>query len=186
MTAQKAFDSLVASGVWPALRQHGFRRPKYTFHREAALNWQVLNLQKSMYSDRDAVRFTVNVAVGLDRLRSGVLDWPDGKRPAESSCHLRERLGQLLVGRDTWWDVRPDTNLGELAEVVVVAIETAALPWLEERSDEVRLLELARDPARLQQEDWAMFGAIARFADSCGEMELAAAVRAQQARIFAD
>jgi len=91
-----------------------------------------------------------------------------------------------LIGRDTWWDVGSNTDLDELGEVVVAAIETAALPWLEERSDETRLLALARDPARLQDEDWGMFGAIARFANSHGNPELAAVIRAQQERTFAD
>lgn len=108
-------------------------------------NWEVVNLQRSYYSNREEVRFTVNLAVGLARLRDGLLTWADGKRPPEYRCHFRRRLGMLLNGRDTWWTVTPDTNVVELGESVVLALETYGLPWLEALSTEENLRSLAGD-----------------------------------------
>jgi hypothetical protein len=177
VTAEEAFDVLIAAHLWPRLREHDFRRTRYSFHRSAGRNWQVINFQKSAYSDRASVSFTVNVAVGLDLLRDGLRDWTAGKRPAESSCHLRERLGVLLVGEDTWWDVAPRSDLAALGDALVTAIEDAALPWLIERSDEDRLLALARDPVRLASEGWLTRTVLVALAEAQGESALAASIR---------
>jgi hypothetical protein len=141
--AQEAFEEMVAQHIWPPLKARGFKRTKGNFHRPVGDNWELVNLQRSYYSDREEVRFTVNLAVGIARLRDGLLTWADGKRPPEYHCHFRERLGMLLNGRDTWWSVTPDTNVVELADSVVLAIETYGLPWLEARSTDEGLRKLA-------------------------------------------
>jgi hypothetical protein len=64
MRAQEAFEEMLAEHIWPALKDKGFKRSKSTFHRPIYENWEVVNLQRSYYSDRYDVRFTVNVAVG--------------------------------------------------------------------------------------------------------------------------
>ncbi len=86
----------------PALLAVGFARTRSTFHRAVVPNWEVVNLQRSRSSDRARGRLTANLGVGLDVLRGGLLDWPDGKRPAESACHFRTRIGTLLTGNDQW------------------------------------------------------------------------------------
>lgn len=139
VTAQEAFDALIREHIAPALKARGFRRTRSTFHRPVGANWEVVNVQRSQFSDAGHIKLTVNVAVGIDRLRDGVLDWADGKRPPDHKCHLRARLGQLVTGQDVWWDLRPDTDLGELGESLLEAIEHHGLPWLEARSDDVQL-----------------------------------------------
>jgi hypothetical protein len=152
MRAQEAFEEMLAEHIWPALKDKGFKRSKSTFHRPIDENWEVVNLQRSYYSDRDEVRFTVNVAVGIERLREGALTWADDKRPPEYKCHFRERLGILLSGRDTWWSVTPDTNTAELAGSVLLAVERYGLPWLEARSTHERLRSLAVGDLRSEYE----------------------------------
>lgn len=152
MTAQDAFDEFLRAYIWPFLHDRGFKRSKSTFHRPVAANWQVVNFQKSVYSDRDAVRFTVNLAVGLDRLREGVHDWAEDKRPPEARCHLRERLGRLVSDRDVWWDVRPGLELASLAEAVTLALERYGLPWLDAHASDDAIAALLRDDARIREE----------------------------------
>lgn len=152
VTAQEKFDELVRDGVWPFLRAQDFKRTKANFHRAVGDNWQVVNLQKSAWSDRDSVRFTVNLAVAFDRLRDGVHDWAEGKRPPESRCHLRERLGFLLRDEDVWWDVDPRTDVAALADTINTALEQYALPWLDARSTDEALRELLRSDEGLRAE----------------------------------
>jgi uncharacterized protein DUF4304 len=143
--AQEAFEEMVAQHVWPPLKTRGFKRRKGNFHRPVGDNWEVVNLQRSYYANREEIRFTVNLAVGIASLRDGLLTWADGKRPPEYHCHFRRRLGLLLNGRDTWWTITPDTNVVALGESVVFAIETYGLPWLEALSSEENLRSLAGD-----------------------------------------
>jgi hypothetical protein len=139
VTAQETFDALIREHVAPALKEHGFRRTRSTFHRAVGANWQVVNVQRSQFSDAGDIKLTVNLAVGLDRLRGGERNWGDGKRPPDYKCHLRVRLGQLLTGDDVWWDLRPDTDLDQLGELLTDAIERDGFPWLEARSVDERL-----------------------------------------------
>jgi hypothetical protein len=152
LTAQEAFDELVRDGVWPALQSEGFKRTRATFHRPVGRNWQVIDLQKSKYSDRRSVSFTVNLAVGLDLLREGVRDWEEGKRPAQSRCHLGERLGYLLRGEDTWWEIRNRRHARKLARTLERALRSYAIPWLDARSTEDALAALVGQPEQLRAE----------------------------------
>jgi Domain of unknown function (DUF4304) len=152
VTAQDAFDRLVRDGVWPCLRAHGFKRTKSTFHRPTGENWQVVNLQKSRWSDRRSVEFTANLAVGLDRLRERQYDWAKGKRPPESRCQLRARIGDLLRNGDVWWELGPRTDLPALADTINTALERYAFSWLDARSTDDGLLALLRSREALRAE----------------------------------
>jgi hypothetical protein len=187
MRAQEAFDELVAEGVWPFLEPRGFMRSKYTFHRKAGPNWQVINLQKRASSDASRVVFTANLGVALDRIRTGTYDWAPGRRPAEYRCHLRERIGYLLRDEDTWWVVSADSNVVALAETITLVLELYAIPWLDARSSDQALVALVRDPASLQAERgperlrW-----LARLMDLLGEHDARRAVELESARRHAE
>jgi hypothetical protein len=79
--AQQRYDELVRAHLGPLLEEAGFKRSRTTFHRPVGANWEAVNLQKSAYSDSEHIRFTINVGVGIDRLRVGTSDWGEGKRP---------------------------------------------------------------------------------------------------------
>jgi hypothetical protein len=181
-SAQEAFESLVRDRVWPSLREHGFKRSRSTFHRRHGPNWQVVNLQKSEYSSRDEVSFTVNLAIGLESLREGVLSWPDGRRPAESKCHVRQRMGALLTGEDVWWDVTADGDIEQTAEAVRVALEQYGLPWLDAHTDDERLAAIANDPVALRATPPFVLHPIARLMRKRGDEGAAEAVEQELAR----
>jgi Domain of unknown function (DUF4304) len=185
--AQEAFDELVRDGVWPFLEARGFLPSRYTFHRKAGPNWQVINLQKRASSDASRVTFTANLGVALDRLRSGTYDWSPGRRPAEYRCHLRERVGYLLREDDTWWEVTADTNVVALAETITLVLELYAIPWLDARSTDAALVALVRDAAALRAEGgperlrW-----LARLMDLLGQHDARRAVEVESARRHAE
>ncbi|MEO9174734.1 MAG: DUF4304 domain-containing protein [Gaiellales bacterium] len=183
MRAQEAFDELVDGRVWPFLLTHDFKRSRYTFHRRHGANWQVINLQKSTRSSAEIVHFTANLGVALDRLRTGGYDWAPGRRPPEFRCHMRARVGQLLSGRDTWWDLSADSNTVALGETVTLVLELYAMPWLDARSTDEALIALARDPEALRDEPgqdplrW-----LSRLMGQLGEAEARRTVDAEAAR----
>jgi hypothetical protein len=183
MRAQEAFDELVDGGVWPLLLTHDFKRSKYTFHRRDGANWQAINLQKSTYSSAERVRFTVNLGVAVDRLRTGSYDWPAGRRPAEARCHFRVRAGQLLNERDTWWDISADSNVASLAETIGLVLTLYALPWLEAHSTDESLLAISRDPEALRDlrgNDSLRW--LSKLMGQLGELEARRTVDAESAR----
>lgn len=122
----------------------------------------------------------MNLAVGIDRLRQGVHDWSEGKRPIESRCHLRERLGLLLRGDDVWWEVDSRTDIRNLGESINTALERYALPWLGTRSSDEMLLALMRSQEQRQAEPIHHLYWIEKLAALLGEEALARAVAADR------
>ena len=89
------------------------------------------NLQKSAFSDREHIKFTINLGVGLTSERGGSRTWPDERPPPANKCHLGERIG--FAGgaeRDVWWDVESRSDLAVLAADVLERRSSEGLPWL--------------------------------------------------------
>ena len=144
---QSRFDEMVRLTIGPVLKSEGFLRTKYSFHRRVERNWEVINLQKSGFSDKAIVRFAANLGVGLDTLRGS--RWADDTRPPVNKCQLRERLGVLITGEDTWWwAVTQDTDITEMGEAIVSALRQYGLPWLDAHATNDRLRELVRTGAQ--------------------------------------
>jgi Domain of unknown function (DUF4304) len=124
---------MVRSEIAPSLKALGFKRTRATFHRSVDENWEVINLQRSQFSDRVHASFTVNLGVGVELLRVDDEAWPAGRRPVEYKCQFRSRIGELVdppPARDLWWDLDPETDAEFLGRQVVETIKKFALGWL--------------------------------------------------------
>lgn len=139
MTAQEAFSSLLREHIAPTLAARGFERAEGTFHRPVERNWEVIAVGHGRVFDSDHIKVSAHLAVGIDRLRGLGYDWADGARPAGGECHFGVELGRLLIGRDVWWDLRPETDVDMLGDTLNEAIRRYGLPWLEARSSDERL-----------------------------------------------
>jgi hypothetical protein len=179
---QERFDVMLRDNIWPHLRSLGFKRTRTTFHRAAGINWQVVNLQRSQFSNPGETSFTVNLGVAWEALRETKrgADWKPGRRPLEYQCQLRMRLGQLLVGRDHWWDLGPDTDVEQLGGAVVDAIERYGLPWLDEASDTEAYLD--KLIANLADEPWQHLYASQCLAQALSRPDAEAKIAAERER----
>jgi hypothetical protein len=127
--ARDTFKDLLGDRIAPWLRDRGFKRRDATFRRERDAGWQVVNFQRSRFSDAGVVRFTVSLGVGL-RLLHEKPPWASRGWPLEYECDFRERLGPLHKGDDHWWRVRPMLPPGRVAKDVLRGLEDAGLSWL--------------------------------------------------------
>lgn len=143
--AQDLYDEMVRNSIAPRMKARGFKKTRTNFHRNVGPNWEVVNLQRSAYSEADHVSFTVNLGVAFESIREAVRPsgWKQGTRPTEYACHLRQRLGLVLGDRDIWWDIFPETDVPALGDAVAEAIERFGLPWLERRSDDMAFRDQA-------------------------------------------
>lgn len=130
--AQDLFDEMVSAIVWPHLKARGFKRMKGNFHRPIGANWQVVNLQRSYYSESEHVSFTVNFGVVWERVRESVrwsrwkaerapLSRAESRRapcdPTSRSHRLeaaRRADGATRGSRDTRGRVEPATPRGQI------------------------------------------------------------------------
>lgn len=103
-------------------------------------HWALLGFQKSWYSDKAEVRFTVNLLV----VRRDV--WSDlvvahpyyGATPSAITLYgppvRSTRIGKLVDDHeDKWWRVYAGQNMGMLRADVIANVVDAGLPWLREQ-----------------------------------------------------
>ena len=137
-TAQDKFKDLLDQHLTPWLKSHGFKRRDTTFRRRREEAWQIVNFQRSQWSDASELAFTINLGVALDVLHDEP-PWLQRGWPLEYECDFRERIGDLYKGEDHWWKVRPFWPTRGTTTDVVRSLQ-AALPWLDAHADPQALL----------------------------------------------
>lgn len=103
-------------------------------------HWALLGFQRSAYSDRSEVRFTVNLlVVRRDEWDELVVRAPHhGPKPTAAITYpapvRNERIGQLTEDpADKWWRVYPGQDLGLLMSDLQGDLLESALPWMRQQ-----------------------------------------------------
>lgn len=136
MVIRQRYTALIRRIYENSLRRAGFRRRGVNCRYFLSQNIvHLVNFQKSVYSDLNEIRFTVNLGVYRKGIRSML--FPETLEPSEpsiSDCIIQERLGVLLPdGHDKWWVLSgsDDTQSDDLiVEEVIAALSGYGLPFL--------------------------------------------------------
>lgn len=88
-----------------------FERRGRVWNRNVDGYIDVVDLQLSKYGDS----FTVNIGVLDEDIYEACWGHTCLVFYDEASCTVRERLGVLVAGRDTWWDIRDHNSAGLIA-----------------------------------------------------------------------
>lgn len=136
-TVQNKFKELLKNTVAPALRENGLKGSGQEYSIKSEDYWALIGLQKSMYSDSQKLKFTINIYVISKQ------QWDEGREqfsyfPKKPSPNTKwqlgwsERIGMLMPSKlDHWWEFNIETNASELAEQVVEAISKYAIPAMQ-------------------------------------------------------
>jgi len=134
--------------IAPELRAAGFKGSGQGFELPSESHWAVLGFQKSAWSDRQRVTFTVNLTVVARAVwANGRRRWPElpekpgpnwGLPPMMESAfdtgYWHSRIGQLMPGNlDQWWELDASKDSGAVAAEVVQSIRTYAIPEMRTR-----------------------------------------------------
>lgn len=140
VSAIDSFRAMMREEIGPQLRWMGFKGSGQSYLLPSGTHWILLGFQKSMYSDRRNVRFTVNVtAVSKEvwtKTRTQRSRLPE--RPSANSRYgpfaWQERIGQLLPdGEDRWWTIEANAPTEATAVDVLRAIRGYALPAIQKQ-----------------------------------------------------
>ncbi|CAN5347405.1 hypothetical protein BH11ACT5_BH11ACT5_24700 [soil metagenome] len=110
---------------------------RYSIRSET--HWARVGFQKSAYSDRQEIRFTVSLLVvsraRWDRLRGEKPHF--GAEPSATITYgppvLTARIGLLSADQeDKWWRVGLDHDMDSVAREVMSDVQFVGLPWLRE------------------------------------------------------
>ncbi|SDM65406.1 DUF4304 domain-containing protein [Allokutzneria albata] len=137
MTAQDVYKELMRTRFAPWLREAGFRGSAGKFALPSESHWALLGFQRSVYSDKDEVRFTINLlCVGREQWESMRAAEPFlGERPTAAVYYGREvaqaRIGALTPsGEDKWWHLRPRRDVEHVVADLFHDLGEYAVPWL--------------------------------------------------------
>lgn len=141
VTAQETYSEMLKLGVRPALKRLGFRGSGANFTWPSRSTYSQLGFQKSRFSSREVVTFTINVT-SADKSAWEVARQSRANFPAKPSPNTfygtfvwQSRIGSLLPsGQDTWWTVEADADWRPIAAEVVDAVTRFVVPELQQRA----------------------------------------------------
>jgi len=146
MDPAELIDAVVAQGLAPLLKSHGFAKAGRSFHRPRGNRWQVVNVQASSGNSAAQARFTLNLGLCIPEVDLLAGQAPPKAKPKEYECTLRERIGLLMPqAKDHWWTLGPDSDPAALAPDVAATFAGYGLPWLEGYADLAEVAALLAD-----------------------------------------
>ncbi|PDV87103.1 hypothetical protein CO652_17545 [Rhizobium sp. H4] len=141
----KSIDEVIKRGFAQLLKGEGFKKSGRNWHRPQGENWLIVNLQASSSNFGENGKFTVNLGVFVAAVASMAGQNAIDEKPSELSSTLRTRLGDLVYGRDHWWEVTAASDLDLVAADLVEKMQSTGLPWLERHLDLSRLAAALKD-----------------------------------------
>ncbi|WP_448811939.1 DUF4304 domain-containing protein [Agromyces bauzanensis] len=127
-------------GLSPGFRARGWTRSGGKYQLPSETHWVLAGTQKSAFSDRDEVQFTINLLVVSRADWAEIRERRGGGVAPLATTHPGSpgdwgRLGMLASpdDLDVWWTVSPRSDLPELANSVLTTMDGFGTPWLSER-----------------------------------------------------
>jgi len=129
---EKQFDNLVSKIIYPHFKVLGYKKAgnKFRYYDREGEFGKIVSFQKSQFYSKDHIRFTVNIGLYLDEFEFHFTGKKSAEKFAEVDCAVRNRIGKLMEGFDTWYDLNTDTNIAELHEQLERHFLKYIIPYL--------------------------------------------------------
>jgi hypothetical protein len=149
------------------LRRHQFYGNGTPWNREYPGFIDVVDLQISKSKDM----FTINVGVADKFVLHSCWNIDAETLVDEQSCTVRARLGELLYGKDVWWNLPDHESIKE----AVSAIQAVAVPFFQFHHNIDHMIEtLEKDPASARYPPGVIYLALLHYqkgdSDRCREI----------------
>ncbi|MFJ4167029.1 DUF4304 domain-containing protein [Microbacterium sp. NPDC089698] len=136
-SAQEIYAAMIKDVVSPALREQGLVGSGGRYSIKSETHWALLAFQKSWYSDRAEVRFTVNLmVVRCDDWEALLHEHPYyGKKPSATITYndpvRHVRIGELVDDlEDKWWCVFSGQDMDAVQADLLGDLIDVGVPWL--------------------------------------------------------
>jgi hypothetical protein len=138
-TVQDKFKLLMKELIAPKLRELGLKGSSQNFYLPSESHWALIGFQKSMFSDSQELKFTINIYVvnksEWNSARSERSYFPAIPTPTTKwGIGWERRIGFLLPEKcDHWWAMKLNSNLERVSDEVIEYITKYALPAMREQ-----------------------------------------------------
>ena len=131
-SSELKFDIIVRDVFHSTLKPLGYKKRGNNFYIETSGIGKIINLQKSTFNSKDHISFTINTGVFSPEYWQHYYNFHDKPIPAfptEPDCILRRRIGRLLNTRDTWYEIKENTDIGEAKSIQDYNLNSVILPY---------------------------------------------------------
>lgn len=140
---QEKFEKIIKQGFQEILKSLGFKKKTNNFYLQLEELGQIINIQKSKWSTKDDISFTINTGIFLPEYWSVFYNYQHveiPKFPTEPVCLIRKRIGELRYKKDTWYELNEQTDENSLIEEIQSNIHFFILPYFEKLNTKQKLL----------------------------------------------
>ena len=144
----------VIKALTKTLKPLGYAKRRNTFQRLSDGNSAVIEVQRSVESDKNTIKFTINIGVVCSRLLAD--SEPVLIKAGSKSAHLRNRIGYFLSEpHDKWWVLDASTDTSAVSLELSTLLERNVVPYLSQHvsdRDLVALWETGRSPGLTERQ----------------------------------
>jgi len=140
---QEKFDRIIKESFIEILKPLGFKKKANNFYLQLEKIGHIINIQKSYYSTKDDIRFTINVGIFSPEYWLACFNYHNKDVPAypsEPECMIRERISGMRGLRDIWYNITPMTDIEELITEMKYNISSFILPFFEKLNTVQKLI----------------------------------------------
>lgn len=129
---QIQFEQLVSKVIWPEFKARNYRRTGNNFRIYHSDGWgKIVNIQKSAYSNRNEISFTINTGLYLAKADT-IFEELRAAKFLEPDCLVRNRIGRLNgSNHDLWYDLNGLTPAHLIQQRVLDDVKEFVLPYLD-------------------------------------------------------
>lgn len=140
---QEKFDRIIKESFIEILKPLGFKKKANNFYLPLEKIGHIINIQKSYYSTKDDIRFTINVGIFSPEYWLACFNYHNKDVPAyptEPECMIRERISSMRGLPDIWYNIITTTDIEELIAEMKYNISSFILPFFEKLNTVQKLI----------------------------------------------
>jgi hypothetical protein len=142
--SEKKFDRVIKEGFQELLKPIGFKKKANNFYLQLDGIGQIINVQKSLFGNRDSISFTINTGIFFPEYWLAFHNYSNKglpEYPTEPECLIRKRIGALRKKHGTWYEIKERTDEDQLISEMSANITNFILPYFERLNSMEKMLQ---------------------------------------------
>ena len=129
---QIKFDTIVKESFTPLLKPLSFKKKALNYYRQLSEVGHIINIQKSIYSHRNHIRFRINIGIFEPKFWSVSHTGQVPNYPTEPVCLIRKTINDLRGRKDLWYEIHNYTDEQKLIKEIQEDIQQYILPFFDQ------------------------------------------------------
>jgi len=159
--AQEKFDKIIKTCFHKQLKPLGFKKRNNNFYRNVGALGHIIRVQKSSFSTKHEISFTVNVGIFSPEYWLSEYNFKSKSEPptypTEPESIIRLRIGRFINGSDRWYDLDTSTKESSIMEELKITLEEKILPFFNRLTSNIELMSYLENEYESYNVDYIKF-----------------------------